>query len=86
MYIERFEYFCPECKQKGIVTDVLLNPELMLIRGQCPACNLQGTYKVVDRAKLSEEYQSLTEAVQGANHHRDQDVTWSVLRFKVNGA
>jgi len=87
MYIERFEYFCPNCKQKGIVTDVLLNPELMIIRGRCSACGLQGSYKVVDMSAMNAEYEVLSELEKRGNEeHRGTEATWSVLRFKIKGA
>jgi hypothetical protein len=56
MYIERFEYFCPDCKLKGIVTDVLVNPDLMIIRGICKECGVQSSYKAVDLSALRTEY------------------------------
>jgi hypothetical protein len=87
MYVERFEYICPDCKKKGIVTDVLLNPEMMIIRGRCPACDLQGAYKIVDRVKLQAEYEALSEVNQVADQQKGQPAsTWCVLRFNVRGA
>ena len=59
MYLERFEYFCPDCLAKGIVSDVLINPEMLIVRGKCPSCGVQGSYKAVDLAKLTEEYATL---------------------------
>jgi len=86
MYIERFEYFCPDCKKKGIVTDVLLNPELMIIRGRCPTCNLQSAYKAVDISYLQAEYQGLPESTRGEYQMTDEKgSTLSFLRFKVRG-
>jgi hypothetical protein len=58
-YIERFEYFCKGCGRKGTVIDVLLNPEVLLIRGHCEGCNAQGAYKVVDIDRLRKEYASI---------------------------
>jgi hypothetical protein len=87
MYLERFEYFCPNCHRKGIVTDILLNPELMIIRGRCLACNLQSSYKAVDMSALQAEYETIPEA--SGNKHRPSDkkaFTWRFLRFKVRGA
>jgi hypothetical protein len=59
-YLERFEYFCKECGQKGTVIDVLLNPDVLLIRGLCPACNKSGTYKVIDIEALRQEHDAIT--------------------------
>jgi hypothetical protein len=50
MYLERFRFFCPRCKMRGVINDVLLNPELMLIRGHCSVCNLKSTYKAVEKS------------------------------------
>jgi hypothetical protein len=87
MHIERFEYFCPDCDQKGVITDVLLNPELMIIRGRCTKCNLQRAYKVVDMSSLRAEYEALSESTikEDQRRNKGKDATWSVLRFKVRG-
>jgi hypothetical protein len=86
MYIERFEYFCPDCNQKGIVTDVLLNPELVIIRGRCPTCNLQSAYKVVDMAMLQAEYEVISEPVSKEDQSKTKNgVTWNMVRFKAKG-
>lgn len=58
-YLERFEYFCRECEIKGTVLDVLLNPDVLLIRGYCPSCKKRGTYKVVDIEALREEHATI---------------------------
>ena len=73
VYIERFEFHCPVCKQKGIVTDVLLNPDLLILRGYCAACKLPGAYRVVDVAKLEKEYVALAE---------DKGSEWQYRKFR----
>jgi hypothetical protein len=73
VYVERFEFFCPGCKKKGVVTDVLLNPDLLILRGYCGDCKLAGTYKIVDRVELEREYQALAE---------DKGSEWQYRVFK----
>jgi hypothetical protein len=73
VHIERFEFHCPVCKTKGVVTDVLLNPDLLILRGYCAACKLSGTYKAVDMAKLDNEYRALAE---------DKGSEWQYRVFK----
>jgi hypothetical protein len=75
MYIERFEYFCPLCKTKGIVTDVLLNPELMIIRGRCGSCGANSSYKAVDISALSTEYDVECQEEVGAKEN------FKIVRF-----
>lgn len=77
-YLERFEYICRECDKKGTVLDVLLNPEVLLIRGYCPICNKRGLYKAVDMAALREEHDALAqeEAQSSAKKVRWK---WSLL-------
>jgi len=58
-YLERFEYICRVCEKKGTVLDVLLNPEVLLIRGYCPTCKKRGTYKVVDIEALRKEHEQI---------------------------
>ena len=86
MYIERFRYFCPACKKKGIITDVLLNPELLIIRGRCPVCNLEGTYKAVDMLNLQAEYEVLSHEIYQEDQHTNNSPPWSVMRFKVGSS
>jgi hypothetical protein len=58
-YLERFEYYCKQCGQKGSVLDVLLNPDVLLIRGFCEPCNKHGTYKVIDIEALRQEHEQI---------------------------
>lgn len=39
--------------------DVLLNPDVLLIRGYCAACKKKGTYKVVDIEALRREHEAI---------------------------
>ena len=73
MYIEKFEFHCPVCHNKGTVNDVLLNPELLILRGYCPHCQRKGAYKVVDIAKLERDYSALAE---------DKGSDWQYRHFK----
>jgi hypothetical protein len=57
-YLERYEYFCKVCKNKGVVQDILINAEILLIRGYCLACEAGGTYKVVDIDILRREHEA----------------------------
>jgi len=87
MYLERFEFFCPKCKKKGEITDVLLNPKLMMIRGLCPFCNVKNTYKTVDISALQAEYEVLSEEVErGDQHTSAKSHPWNILRFKIRAA
>jgi hypothetical protein len=52
MELDRFEYFCPDCNNKGVVTDVFVNSQLLILRGACPTCGVKSNYKVVERAEL----------------------------------
>ncbi len=58
-YLERFEYVCRVCEKKGTVLDVLLNPDVLLIRGFCAGCRKNGTYKVVDIEALRQEHAAM---------------------------
>jgi hypothetical protein len=86
MYIERFRFFCPHCKKRGIITDVLLNPELLLIRGRCSVCNLKSTYKAVDMVALQAEYEVLSHEIHPEDQPINTTATWNVLRFKITNA
>ena len=66
-YLERFEYICRECNVKGSVVDVLLNPDVLLIRGLCPRCNKRGTYKVVDIDALRHEHAEIAQEESASN-------------------
>jgi hypothetical protein len=65
--LERFEYVCRECDKKGSVRDVLLNAEVLLIRGYCSFCKKQGTYKVVDIEALRKEHEAIARE-ESASH------------------
>ncbi len=69
-YLERFEYVCRECNSKGSVVDVLLNPDVLLIRGFCPRCNKRGTYKVVDIDALRREHLEIAKEDSNSNKLR----------------
>jgi hypothetical protein len=73
VHIERFEFHCPVCKTKGTITDVLLNPDMLILRGYCTVCQLSGAYKVVDMSKLKKEYGALAE---------DKGSEWQYRAFK----
>jgi hypothetical protein len=76
-YLERFEYCCTKCGKTGCVLDVLLNPEMLLIRGFCPACNKRGSYKVIDIEALRQEHEKIELAeAQASNPHRKPGVVW----------
>jgi len=83
-YLERFEYVCRVCDKKGTVLDVLLNPEVLLIRGFCPACNKRGTYKVVDIEALRHEHDAIAaeesagkcKTTSAAKAKKKAEVTW----------
>jgi ribosomal protein L44E len=66
-YLERFEYFCRECEKKGTVLDVLLNPDVLLIRGFCPVCKKRGTYKVIDIEALRQEHEAIAREESASN-------------------
>lgn len=65
-YLERFEFYCKDCKRKGTIPDVLLNGEVLLIRGYCPLCKTRGTYKAIDIEALRQEHKLL--ALEEAKH------------------
>jgi hypothetical protein len=70
-YLERFEFFCQECKRKGTIPDVLLNGEVLLIRGYCPLCKNRGAYKEIDIRALRREHELL--ALEEANHPVEEE-------------
>lgn len=80
-YLERFEYFCKQCGRKGTVVDILLNPEVLLIRGYCPSCNARGAYKVVDMDVLRREHQAL----ELADAHEQASGEEYIYRWKFEG-
>jgi len=83
MYLERFEYFCPKCRAKGVVTDVLINPELLIVRGKCESCGAESSYKAVDLAKLQAEYAELI--APPSVPEAPAKTTWSTRKFKIRG-
>jgi hypothetical protein len=85
MYIERFKFSCPRCKKLGIITDVLLNPELMILRGHCLACDMTSAYKAVDMSMLQAEYEVLSDDLGEEGRHTGNSDPWSVLRFNLGG-
>jgi hypothetical protein len=81
-YLERFEYFCKQCGSKGTVVDILLNPEVLLIRGYCAGCNARGAYKVVDMDVLRQEHEALKLADEKESAGEEHVFRW---RFEGPG-
>jgi hypothetical protein len=87
-YLERFEYFCRECDKKGTVLDVLLNPDVLLIRGFCAVCKKRGTYKVIDIEALRQEHEAIAreESANGPSVERVGATRRSARRQKLEGS
>ena len=51
-HVERFQFFCPDCHTKGIISDVLLNASVLLLRGLCPECGARSQYKAANLETL----------------------------------
>lgn len=77
-YLERFEYSCQQCGNKGSVVDILLNPEVLLIRGFCAPCNKRGTYKAIDIEALRQEHEesALAETQEADPPQHQGRVVW----------
>lgn len=51
---ECVEYFCPSCQTKGFVSEVFINPTVVLVRGGCERCKQPSGMRAVDLLKLAE--------------------------------
>jgi hypothetical protein len=84
MYLERFKFFCPICQKPGVITDVLVNSLMMILRGRCAACEQTSEYKAVDVPALLAEHEALYKADQKSRATTSQAVRFVVGRG--NGA
>jgi hypothetical protein len=82
MYLEHFKFFCPRCRSRGAISDVLINSLVVIIRGRCSACNFSGTYKAIDISLLRAKDDVLSDEI----YAEDQPVrtAWRGIRFRVN--
>jgi hypothetical protein len=82
MYLERFKFFCPKCKSRGVINDILLNSLVVIIRGHCPTCGFSGTYKIIDISLLRAKDDVLADEI----YAEDQPVrtAWHGVRFRVD--
>jgi transcription elongation factor Elf1 len=55
---EKITYYCPHCGQKGFISDVFINPTVLIVNGHCNWCAKRSGVRAIDLLELAQRIDS----------------------------